>query len=53
MVIQFLLGRASLVKLDPFLKALGRPSRENVTTSRDDRATLLQALELTNGEFLQ
>jgi uncharacterized membrane protein/mono/diheme cytochrome c family protein len=44
-------ARASMVKLDPFLKALGRPSRENVTTSRDDQATLLQALELTNGAF--
>ena len=42
--------RASMVKLDPFLKALGRPTRENVTTVRDDRATLLQAMELTNGE---
>ena len=39
-----------MVKLDPFLKALGRPTRENVTTNRDDRATLLQAMELTNGE---
>ena len=44
-------ARASLVSLDPFMKALGRPTRENVTTRRDDRATLLQALELTNGEF--
>ena len=44
-------ARASLVTLDPFLKALGRPTRENVTTRRDDQATLLQALELTNGEF--
>nr|WKN35786.1 DUF1553 domain-containing protein [Tunicatimonas sp. TK19036] len=44
-------ARASLVELDPFLKALGRPTRENVTTSRDDQATLLQALELTNGKF--
>ncbi|MFK5971647.1 MAG: DUF1553 domain-containing protein [Flavobacteriaceae bacterium] len=44
-------ARASLVKQHPFMKALGRPSRENVTTSRDDRATLLQALELTNGVF--
>ncbi len=33
------------------MKALGRPSRENVTTVRDEQATLLQALELTNGEF--
>ncbi|SHI64847.1 DUF1553 domain-containing protein [Pseudozobellia thermophila] len=44
-------ARASLVKQHSFLKALGRPSRENVTTSRDQQATLLQALELTNGEF--
>ena len=43
--------RASLVKLDPFLKAMGRPTRENVTTSRDDWATLLEALAFTNGEF--
>ncbi len=44
-------ARASLVEQHPFMKALGRPSRENVTTSRDEQATLLQALELTNGEF--
>ena len=43
--------RAALVQQNPFLKALGRPTRENVTTSRDDQATLLQALELTNGDF--
>jgi uncharacterized membrane protein/mono/diheme cytochrome c family protein len=44
-------ARASLVKQDPFMQALGRPSRENVATSRDEQATLLQALELTNGNF--
>jgi len=44
-------ARASLVRQHPFMKALGRPSRENVTTSRDNQATLLQALELTNGTF--
>ena len=43
-------ARANLVKLDPFMKALGRPSRENVTTRRSDEATLLQALMLTNQE---
>ncbi|MEM9142925.1 MAG: DUF1553 domain-containing protein, partial [Bacteroidota bacterium] len=42
-------ARASLVRQNSFLKALGRPSRENVTTKRDGQATLLQALELTNG----
>lgn len=44
-------ARASLVKQHPFLSTLGRPSREIVTTSREDQATLLQALELTNGQF--
>jgi hypothetical protein len=44
--------RASLVRQHPFLKVLGRPSRENVTTSREDQTTLLQALELTNGDYL-
>jgi uncharacterized membrane protein/mono/diheme cytochrome c family protein len=44
-------ARASLVRQHPFMKALGRPSRENVATSRDDQPTLLQALELTNGDF--
>ena len=44
-------ARASLVKQHPFMKAMGRPSRENVATSREDQATLLQALELTNGAY--
>jgi uncharacterized membrane protein len=42
-------SRASLVKNDAFLTALGRPNRENVSTSRSSQANLLQALELTNG----
>lgn len=42
-------ARASLVKNDAFLTALGRPNRENVSTSRISQANLLQALELTNG----
>lgn len=43
--------RASLVKLDHFTKTLGRPTRENVATSRDANATLLQALMLANNDF--
>jgi hypothetical protein len=42
-------ARAALVVNNPFLTALGRPSRETVTTSRESQANLLQALELTNG----
>jgi hypothetical protein len=45
-------ARASLVQNDPFLEALGRPVRDNVVTSRTSEATLLQALELMNGPFL-
>jgi hypothetical protein len=30
-------------------RALGRPNREQVVTRRDSLATMLQALELTNG----
>lgn len=44
--------RASLVANNAFLTALGRPNREVVSTSRDSQASLLQALELTNGERL-
>ena len=45
-------ARASLVANNEFLKALGRPNREIVSTSRDSQASLLQALELSNGEKL-
>ena len=44
--------RAALVQNDPFLTALGRPSRENITSVRESQATLLQAMELTNGATL-
>ena len=44
--------RASLVANNEFLKALGRPNREIVSTSRDSQASLLQALELSNGKKL-
>jgi hypothetical protein len=44
--------RAALTPLDPLQAALGRPSREQVVTSRESNATLLQALELTNGATL-
>ncbi len=45
-------ARASLVANNSFLTALGRPNREIVSTSRDSQASLLQALELTNGTVL-
>ena len=44
-------ARASLMKNDAFQTILGRPNRENVSTSRNPQANLLQALELTNGRL--
>ena len=44
--------RASLVANNSFLTALGRPNREIVSTNRDSQASLLQALELANGDRL-
>jgi len=44
--------RASLIANNGFMKALGRPNREIVSTSRDSQASLLQALELSNGDKL-
>jgi hypothetical protein len=44
--------RAAMVTADPLTVALGRPNREQVTTSRAAAATTLQALELANGPTL-
>lgn len=45
-------GRAVLAHADPLTMALGRPNREQVVTRRAAAATMLQALELANGETL-
>ena len=39
------IARAALVQLDPFMKVLGRPVRENVTTSRPYEATPLAGID--------
>jgi hypothetical protein len=44
--------RAVLLNDDALTRALGRPDREQVMTHRDNLATTLQALELTNGATL-
>jgi hypothetical protein len=44
--------RAALAFDDPLLSAMGRTHREQVVTRRDSVATMLQALELTNGVTL-
>jgi len=43
---------AALQPRDTLQAALGRPNREQVVTRRESKATLLQALELTNGTTL-
>lgn len=45
--------RASLVQSTLLMRALGRPNREQVVTTRPEELTTLQALELNNGaEFV-
>lgn len=44
--------RAWRVPADTFMRALGRPDREQVTTRREVAFTTLQALEMTNGSAL-
>lgn len=44
--------RASLVKNDFLMRSLGRPHRDQVVTSRPAELTMLQAIDLANGEIL-
>src|SRR5439155_18251720 len=44
--------RAVWAKNDVLMTALGRPNREQVVTHRFSPATMLQMLELTNGQML-
>ncbi len=44
--------RAGLVKNDFLMRSLGRPHRDQVVTSRPAELTMLQAIDLANGEIL-
>jgi hypothetical protein len=44
--------RAALVNADALMRALGRPNREQVVTTRPDELTTLEALDLSNGQIL-
>jgi hypothetical protein len=44
--------RATLVKSDFFMRALGRPNRDQIVTSRPNSLTTLEAIELANGQAL-
>ncbi|RPI83026.1 MAG: DUF1553 domain-containing protein, partial [Planctomycetaceae bacterium] len=45
--------RAGLVKSDPLMRALGRPNRDQIVTTRPAQFTTLEALELANGDVLK
>jgi hypothetical protein len=45
-------ARAALCTADPLTTALGRTNREQVMTDREQTATTLQALEMSNGNTL-
>ncbi len=42
----------ALVTADPLMRALGRPIRDQVVTTRPESFTTLEALDLTNGAIL-
>ncbi len=44
--------RAALVKSDLFMRALGRPNREQVVTVRPEELSTLLAIDLANGDIL-
>jgi hypothetical protein len=44
--------RTALVNADALMRALGRPNREQVVTTRPDELTTLEALDLSNGQIL-
>ena len=44
--------RASLLKGDPMMRALGRPNRDQIVSMRPNELTTLEAMELANGSIL-
>tara|TARA_R110002049_G_scaffold285698_1_gene466779 strand:- start:205005 stop:207482 length:2478 start_codon:yes stop_codon:yes gene_type:complete len=42
--------RASLLKSDFLMRTLGRPNRDQIVTSRPSELTMLEAIELSNGQ---
>jgi hypothetical protein len=44
--------RASLLKSDSLMRALGRPNRDQIVTSRPNELTTLEAIDLANGQTL-
>ncbi len=44
--------RASLLKSDPMMRALGRPNRDQIVSMRPNDLTTLEAMELANGSIV-
>ena len=44
--------RASLLKADELMRALGRPNRDQIVTMRPSGLTTLEAIQLANGQRL-
>jgi hypothetical protein len=44
--------RSSLVVCDLLMRSLGRPGREQVVTTRPEELSMLEALDLTNGQMM-
>jgi hypothetical protein len=44
--------RSSLVSCDLLMRSLGRPGREQVVTTRPEELSMLEALDLTNGQMM-
>jgi hypothetical protein len=44
--------RSSLVACDLLMRSLGRPGREQVVTTRPEELSMLEALDLTNGQMM-
>lgn len=49
---QVLMVRASLLKADELMRALGRPNRDQIVTMRPSGLTTLEAIDLANGQRL-
>lgn len=46
------MARASLLKSDPLMRALGRPNRDQIVSMRPNDLSTLEAIDLANGEQL-
>jgi len=46
------MSRASLLKANALMRSLGRPNRDQIVSMRPSELTTLEAIDLTNGEYV-